>query len=444
MRVALNSNHFKWTPARLTGVSFLSAILIGAFFLSLPNATLKDGSADFLDAFFTAVSAVCVTGLSVQDTSTYFTQFGQIVILVLIQLGGLGIMTMSAALPVIFGQNLKVSQRKVFQNLYDNSDYSELKSTLRNILKYTFYIELIGAIGLTLRWYTLSGDFSKSVYLGIFHSISAFCNAGFALFSDSLVGFSDDPIINIIICALIISGGLGFVVLSQVFSPQRRKMNFHAKFVLYVSGIFIILPAVFFFFVEFSSGLIDISIGERVLVSFFQSVTARTAGFNTIDLNLLSNGSLFLICILMFVGGAPGGTAGGIKITTLGILFLSIKSILLGREQIELFGRRITTAQVTKGIGLLAISFALITSFMILLMITEDHGFKEIFFETISAFGTVGLSLGITSDLSSVGKIIICMMMFIGRIGPLSLVFLIGSQTEKVYYRYPEGKLMMG
>lgn len=436
---------FQWTAARLTSISFLSLIAIGTIFLSIPAATTSEAPARIIDALFTAVSAVCVTGLIVQDTPHFFSTYGQIVILILVQLGGLGIMTLSASLPVLFGKQVKVSRRELLHGMLEQKDYYQLRNTLKNIVKYTLIIETIGAVILTLRWYALWGDFKKALFYGIFHSISAFCNAGFALFTNSLIPFSNDLVITSTIMILIILGGLGFLLLTQIFTIRSlKKLTAHAKLTLTVTGIFIFLPAIFIFFSEFSGSLIDYSTTQKVSYSLFQSITARTAGFNTINIESLGNASLFLICILMFVGGAPGGTAGGVKVTTISILFLSIRSLFLGREQIELFGRRITLAQVTKAIAILAVSFAVVTTFMIILLIVEEASFKQIFFETISAFGTVGLSLGITPELSTLGKLVISALMLTGRLGPLTLVFLIGTQKEKLYYRYPEGQIMLG
>lgn len=437
--------NFQWTPARLTSASFLSLIFIGTVLLSLPASTLLDKPANFIDAFFTAVSAVCVTGLTVKDTSTFFSPFGQGVILFLIQIGGLGIMTLSASLPILFGKQIKLSKRDLFQGILDEDDYLNLRSTLRNIIIYTLIIEGIGATILSIRFYTLWGDWSQSIYYGVFHAISAFCNAGFALFNDSLSSFMGDPIVNITVMTLIVSGGLGFIVLKEIFNKKRwLDFSFHSKLVLTTTAILISLSATIMFFAEFSNAFLRFDFFEKFFASFFHVISARTAGFNTIDITSLTNASIFGLCILMFIGGAPGGSAGGIKVTTISILFLSIRSILSGREQIEIFGKRVTPGQLTKITAIIAVSFFMVTVLMITLMIFEEAPFKQVFFETISAFGTTGLSLGLTPNLSEIGKIIICLAMFLGRIGPLSLVFLIGTRSEKIYYRYPKGKIMLG
>lgn len=438
-------NKFLWTPARLTGLSFLSLITIGAALLSLPIATTGSNPSSFIDALFTAVSATCVTGLIVQDTPVFFSSFGHMVIMCLIQLGGLGIMTLSAALPMIFGRNLKVSQRSMFQGMFGQDDYVTLKNTIIKILQYTMVIEALGALGLTLRWYALWGDFQKALYYGVFHSVSAFCNAGFALFSDNMMSFQNDNIILSIIMMLSFLGSLGFVVLIQIFTFRHLKeYTFHTKFVLLITSFMVLLPSIFIFFNEFSNAFFEFPISKKIQLTLFHVLTGRTAGFNAIDLNDFSDATLFILMIKMFIGGAPGSCAGGIKVTTIGILFLSIRSILLGRENIEIMGRRISQGQVTKSIAVLFVSFSIITFLMIILMMVEPLPFKTIFFETLSAFGTVGWSLGITPQLSDIGKIIISIAMYIGRIGPITLVFLIGSQDQKLYYRYPTGRIMIG
>jgi len=437
--------NFHWTPARLTTLSFFGLIFFGTCFLILPFSTTNYQGARVIDALFTATSATCVTGLAVQDTATYFTFFGQIVILLLTQLGGLGIMTLSASLPILFGRQLSISRRDLFQSVMDEGDYEGLRHTVKKIIKYTLTIESIGALILAIRFYTEFKDLKKAAFYGIFHAVSAFCNAGFALFSDNLVLFRKDPVVNLVIMTLIVLGGIGFIVLIQVSNYRKTKnLDTHSKLTLIITGILIALPAAYIFFTEFSRSFINFSFGEKIFTSFFQSVTTRTAGFNTIDLTLLHESVIFVMIILMFIGAAPGSTGGGVKVTTIGILLLSLRSIFLGRDQIEIFGRQIPQDLVTKSIAIVAISFALVTSFVIVILTFEPFSLKEILFETVSAFGTVGLSLNLSPKLSDAGKFLISLMMFIGRIGPLTLVFLIGSGTQKLYYKLPRGKISVG
>lgn len=442
---------FFWTPARLIAATFLVAIIIGALLLIQPWATKGAVGASFIDALFTASSAVCVTGLVVQDTPNFFSSAGLIVILLLIQIGGLSIITLSAALPIMFGKAIKVGYRDLIVNYMDlsgyvdESGYIKLLLILKKVIKYTFLIEFIGMVILTLHWYAMWGDFGKALAFGVFHSVSAFCNAGFSLFTDNLVQFRNDPVVNIVILSLVFFGGLGFLVIYDIFSYRRFKQySFHSKLVLAITAIIIFFPSLFIFFSEFSRAFIDYPMVEKIFASIFPTICARTAGFSTYDLNILGNSSLFIICILMFIGAAPGSTAGGIKVTTLGILFLSIRAVVLGRERIEVFGRRITQSLVTKTIAIVSIYTAVQVLSIVLLLITETASFRDIVFESVSAHGTVGLSLGITPDLTPLGKFIISLTMYFGRIGPLVAVFLVGARQEKISYKYPEGNAMVG
>ncbi len=439
------TRNFQWTPARLTGASFFSLIAVGTILLLLPGATQTNTPASFIDALFTATSAVCVTGLTIQDTANYFSWFGQGVILVLMQLGGLGIMSLSAALPLLFGRNLKINQRTLMQDILGQDDYQQVRDLLGNIVRYTLLIEGVAALILSLHWYTLTKSIGASIYYGIFHAVSAFCNAGFALFSDSFVSYRGDAIVNSVIMILIILGGIGFGVLHEIFGKKEiRRLTTHTKISLIGTGLLILIPALFIFFTEFSNAYLHFTWVEKIFSSLFQSVTARTAGFNTVDLMSFGDATIFIICILMFIGACPGGTGGGIKVTTASILFLSVKAQLMGREQIEIFGRQVMPLQVTRAVAIAIVAFAILNVFVLTLFLTEQAPFKNILFEALSAFGTVGLSLNTTATLSEAGKYIIALLMFIGRIGPMTLVFLVGNQKAKTYYTYPEGHILVG
>ncbi|MCP5464880.1 MAG: Trk family potassium uptake protein [Deltaproteobacteria bacterium] len=435
----------KFSPIRITVLSFLALILFGTVLLMLPFSTAGANTAGLIDAFFTAVSAVCVTGLIVQDTATFFSRFGQGVILILIQLGGLGIMSLYAALPVIFGAQLRLSQRRMFSAIFEADNYTSLKQTIRAIVKYTFIIESLGAIILSLRFYYLLDDLKKAIFYGVFHSVSAFCNAGFALFSDSLIQFSGDWIINIVISSLYILGGLGFVVLFQLIHRRSfKKLSANSKLAVVSTLVLIIVPSIIVFHFEFNNAFVGRGIGEKTLLTFLQVTSTRTAGFNSIDLNLFSNATLFLFCILMFVGASPGGSGGGVKTTTAGLMFLSIRSIFKGQPDIECFGRRVPRDVVTRSVAIIAIGFSIVTVFIIALMMIEEASFVHVFFEVISAFSTVGLSLGLTPELTDWGKFLISIVMFVGRIGTLSLIFLIGAEDKSPSYQFPLGKFMVG
>lgn len=436
---------FHLTPIRLTVLTYFVLILFGTILLMLPMSTIAMEPIRFIDAFFTATSAVCVTGLVVQDTSTYFSGFGQTIIMMLFQLGGLGIMTLYAALPVIFGHQLKLTQRASFGEIFNTDSYQGLKIILVSIIQYTFIIEIIGATFLSLRFYFLWHDWPKAIYHGTFHAISAFCNAGFSLFSNSFNDFNSDIIINLVLMILIILGGLGFVTLQETI----RKRSFHllssySKMVLIMTGILIIIPAFFIFHIEYMNAFAGQDMIGKVLSSLFQSVTTRTAGLNTVTTASLHNTTLFLFCIMMFIGAGPGGTAGGVKVSTVGLLFLSMRSIFKGKTDIECYKKRVPEEVVTKSIAIIAVSFCIVTFFVLALLITEQSDFMQVFFEVLSAFGTVGLSLGLTPELSYVGKILVCMIMFIGRIGSLSLVFILSSKMVGSTHRYPMGKFIVG
>lgn len=436
---------FHLTPVRLTVLSFLGLILLGTILLMLPISTSLLSPIKFVDAFFTATSAVCVTGLVVQDTGTFFSTFGQMVILVLIQLGGLGIMTLYASLPVIFGRQLKLSQRRMFSAIIDVENYASLKTLLKAIIKYTFIIEFLGATALSLRFYFVWGDWEKAIYHGIFHSISAFCNAGFMLFANGLGDFRGDWIVNLVIISLYILGGLGFVVIYQMINRRSfRKLSSNSKLVLAVTAILVFVPSFMVFHTEFDAAFKDLGVLDKAIVTLMHVTSTRTAGFNTIDMTTFGNGTLFLFCILMFIGASPGGTGGGAKTTTIGLLALSIRSIFKGQPDIECFGRQVPRDVLTRAIAIIAIAFSIITVSIIILMTIEDHGFKEIFFEVISAFNTVGLTLGLTPTLSTAGKFLICFMMFVGRIGTLSLIFILGVEDHVPTYQLPTGRFMVG
>lgn len=436
---------FQLSPIHLTVISYLILILFGTFLLMLPISTVGEHPISLIDSFFTATSAVCVTGLVIHNTGAYFSQFGQGVILALFQLGGLGIMTLYASLPVLLGRQMKMAQRKAFSELFDAQNYSALKRILVSIIKYTIVIEFIGASILALKFHWDGMPWGQAIYFGAFHAISAFCNAGFIVFPEGMEAYSGDPVVNLTIMGLIILGGLGFIVLHELFSRERRKqVSSHTRLVLAMTALLIFVPSFIVFQVEFFNGFSGMGFFEKILSSFFQVITTRTAGFNTVDLNSLHSMTIFLFCILMFVGAAPGGTGGGVKVTTVGLLSLSMKAIFKRNAEIECFKKSVLPEVITRSIAIIAISFSVITLFMMALMLTEDALFKDVFFEVISAFGTVGLSLGLTPKLTFVGKILVSLLMFIGRIGSLSLVFVLSSEAKSSKYHYSPGKFIVG
>ncbi len=439
-------------PAVLISLSFLFVILSGTLFLTFPRSTNSHQGADVLTAFFTATSATCVTGLIVVDTPVYFSRFGQTVIIFLMQIGGLGIMTLSTATVFILGRSLGVTGRRVMENLLDESLLLEMRRSILYIIGMTFIVEGLGGLLLFLRW-RHDFDVSTAIYLAIFHTVSAFCNAGFALFSDNLASYAGDFPINLTITTLIILGGIGFTVVASVINmnlfrkgPKRvlSLLPVHTRLVVFITVLLILGGTILIFFFEYDNKLLDLPLQEKLLASYFQSVTTRTAGFNTIDIGGLKAATLFIMVLLMFIGASPGGTGGGIKTTTFGVLALSLRAMLLGRKEVEVYGRTIPQTVVYKSIAIGFLSAGFLSIILILLLSVEKASFIQLLFEAVSAFGTVGLSTGITSALTSVGKFLLCIAMFVGRVGPLTLAIAVGEKSIKAVYRYPDGKVMVG
>ncbi|MCY4524400.1 MAG: TrkH family potassium uptake protein [Halobacteriovoraceae bacterium] len=441
----------KLRPARLVLLSFSLVIFLGTFLLMLPVSTVEGKAISFIDAFFMATSATCVTGLSTLSLADHFSFFGQLVILGLIQIGGLSIMTLYSSTIILLGQSMGMKDRIIMQDLLAVSSLEELFVMIMDIVKYTFFIELWGGVILTMAFSFEGFEFGSAIYYGFFHSISAFCNAGFSLFNNSLESYATNPLIHGTISCLVILGGLGFIVLRDIkeIIIKRKslvRMALHSKIVLVTSAALIGMGMLFLFFGEFLNSLDNYSLWEKIQVAFFQSVTLRTAGFHTIGLDNLHTYTIYAMSLFMFIGGSPGSTAGGIKVTTFAILIQSIISTLKGRKSVGMVDRRIPPHMVVKATALTFISI-MITSFFILVMmrIESEQSFLTVFFEVVSASGTVGLSLGITPYLSVPGKIAIALMMLIGRIGPLTLVLAIGERMERTgKFDYPEGRIMIG
>jgi len=430
--------------ARVVVLSFLSVILTGTILLTFPTATTDGQGTNLVDALFTATSATCVTGLIVQDTPTYFSHFGQIVILVLIQLGGLGIMTYSAFLAILLGR-FTLGQRRMVQEMME-----EERNVLRMItyiFKMTLLLEAIGALFLFARWAFQFQRPTQAFYFSIFHSISAFCNAGFSLFSDSLSGFVSDPVINIVIIGLIVLGGLGFIVIYEVarkLRDGRHQFSTHTRLALATSGILIVTGFLVIFFFEFDGALLDYPLHAKLWASLFQSVTPRTAGFNTILISSFSPLTLTLLTLFMFIGASPGSTGGGVKTTTFAILLLSLKSIFKGKEDIEVSRRTIPGTIVYKALALFMSALLLLAAMFLFLLVFENKPFLPLLFEAVSAFGTVGLSTGITPSLTTVGKFAIMLLMFAGRIGPLTLMIALARKGRQDKIGYPQARVMIG
>ncbi len=429
-------------------LSFIGVILIGSVFLMLPVSSAEKAVTPFLDALFTSTSATCVTGLIVYDTSSYFSTFGQMVILILIQVGGLGIMTVSTAFALILGQRLTLKLENVMQNVMSGVSSINLFELLKNIVLVTVIIETIGAV---LLYATFARIYEplQAVYFSVFHSISAFCNAGFALTPDSFMTLSGNVNVTLTITSLIILGGIGFAVLidmQRYFTgkTKNRKLTLHTKLVLSTTGVLLITAFVLYFIAEYSHTMKDFSFGQRILASWFQSVTTRTAGFNSIDTAGLSKASILITLVLMFIGASPGSTGGGIKTSTFALLILTVSSLLRGKRELTVYNRKISASNYREAVSLIVISAGIIFVIVFFLMMVDTHSFVKIIFEAISAFGTVGLSMGITSELTNVGKLLITILMYVGRIGPLTLIYAFATRKIQGRIWYAEEKIAIG
>lgn len=431
-------------PQVLVG-SFLALILIGTLLLSSPWSA-AGGSPGLLTALFTSTSAVCVTGLVVQDTATYWTAFGQVVIMLLIQIGGLGIMSFATFYALLFGKKIPFRQRLIMQQSINRSNTGGIVKIFRHLLFFTFTVELLAALLLALHWRPVYG-IKTALWMGLFHAISAFNNAGFDLFGNlsSLTGLATDYTVNLIIIALIIAGGLGFVVVDELYAfRSRRRLSLHTKIVLITTALLILVPAILIFIAEYQHGLKDLPLSGKLLAAFFQAVTPRTAGFNTLNLNSLLMSTQFLIIILMFIGGSPGSTAGGIKTSTFWIVCAAIVSQIRGKKDVEVFHRRIAYQDVLRAMTIIALSGFFVMAMVLLLSFTVNAEFKQVMFEVVSAFSTVGLSLGLTAEMGTAGRLLIILTMLVGRLGPLTVALAFAYREKQPLVRYPEEKVMLG
>ncbi len=439
-------------PAKIVFLSFAILITIGTFLLMLPASSAKlNTSIGFVDALFVITSAACVTGLSTISVGNDLSVFGQLVVLVVIQIGGLSIMTLYSSIAVLLGKNLSTKERVLMQDLHDAVSLEELFEVIFNIVKYTFFIELWGGIILTFAFSYEGFDFGYAMYLGFFHSISAFCNAGFSVFDNNIENFNTIPLIHGTISVLIILGGIGFIVLKECWEAilERKplyKFSLHSKIVLLTTFYLLLSGTVFIFFSEYLSTLEGYTFWEKLQIAWFQSVTLRTAGFNSIPLMGLQTPTIFVFIILMAIGGSPGSTAGGIKTTNFAILLQSIRTTLKGRRKVQMFDRILEPKDVIKAVSLVFLYGFLASTFLLVLVSLETKtGFLPLLFETISAFSTVGLSLGVTPLLSVSGKLLISLVMFVGRIGPLTFVLAVGERESGIPEAdYPTGRVLLG
>jgi len=455
--------HRQINAPRVIMLSFAGAILAGTVLLILPFATRSPGPMPPVDALFTAASAVCVTGLIVVDTGTFFTPFGQAVIIVLIQLGGLGIMTMSTFFLIMLRRRLTLKDRLVLRDTLGEKQVKGFKGLILLIVGMTVFLETAGGISLAWRFYRVYGyPPGKAVVHGFFHSISAFCNAGFSLYSDSLARFSGDGIVIGVMGGLILLGGFGFLFwfnLTHFYfwrkdRLRRGRIRLQTRIVLAISGMLLLVMFLVFLGVEWENTLRDQALSEKLLSSFFHAVTPRTAGFNILPVSRMLPATLWLTMIMMFIGASPGSTGGGIKTVTFAVILASVYRMVTDRGQVLIGKKAIADNTAVRAISIAVLSLALIFTSTGLLLLLESPGvgdacragyLGDIFFETISAFGTVGLSTGVTPDLSAPGKLVITLTMFLGRIGPLTLALLIGRRRQApLSARYPEEAVMVG
>ena len=438
------------TPSRLIAVGFLLVILAGAGLLMLPIAS-RGEPAGFLDALFTSTSATCVTGLVVRDTFTGWTVFGQLVILALIQLGGLGFMTFITLTSMLLGKRLGLYDRKVLMQSAGNITLDGTATLIRKIIPFTFVFEFAGAALLAIRFIPEFGVL-RGIYAAVFHAISAFCNAGFDLMGmrapfSSLTAYVSDPLVSLTICMLIIIGGLGFLVWRDLVRCRFRwkRLQLHSKLVLTASGILLFGGWLLLLGFEWNASMADLSIPEKLLASFFQAVTPRTAGFNTIDLGALTGPSQAVSCLLMFIGGSPGSTAGGIKTVTAAVLVLTAISAFCGRTTVSAFGRTIAPRSIMNAVTLLMAGGVLCLVGACAIAGIEDAPFHQCLFEAVSAFGTVGVSMGLTPTLSAASCVILIVMMYMGRVGVLTLgVAVFMRRREPPRLKYPDADVFIG
>ncbi|KAF5088261.1 TrkH family potassium uptake protein [Acetobacterium wieringae] len=442
------------SPAEMLIYGFALVILLGAILLTLPMASASGTSGGFINALFTATSAVCVTGLVVVDTGTFWSVFGKVVIILLIQIGGLGFMSLTTMFFVLAGKRITIKDRLLIQSSVNMDSLSGVVKFTKYIFFSSLIIETVGALLLALVFIPEYG-FLRGTAFSFFHSISAFCNAGFDLFGNysSLTKYVGNFIVNFVIGGLIILGGLGFAVTSDIINIRKfEKMTMHAKLALTVTGVLLIIGFVLFFVFEYNNPMTmgKLSFPEKLLAAAFQSITPRTAGYNTIDIAALTTPSLFLTMLFMFIGASPGSTGGGVKTTTFAIIMMTVVSVLHGRKDVVAFKRSIMGPAIRRSISVIVIALGIVIFMIFVLLCTEpEASFETVVFEVLSAFGTVGLTTGLTPHLSTAGKIAISLTMFVGRLGPLTVAYAISRSEKRARenvgnFKLPEGNIMIG
>lgn len=436
-------------PAQVIVLGFAAAVAIGTLLLMLPVSRNGPEGAPFLDALFTSTSSVCMAGLSTVDTPVYWSGFGKVVILALIQIGGFGVMSFGALLGVLLARRLGLRSRISAAAETKATGFGEVRRVLLGVLAITLIVEILTAGFLAARYVTAYGySPARALWHGIFHSVSSFNNAGFALHTDNLIGFAGDPWICLPIAAAVIIGGLGFPVLFELRRQYHRPIHWsmNTKLVLTGTVVLLVTGSAFLTAVEWSNPatLGGLKPGERVLAGFFQSAITRTAGFNSIDISQMHPVSWLGMDILMFIGGGPAGTAGGLKITTVAVLFFILATELQGGTAVNIFGKQLSRAVHRQAITVVLLAIALVVGSTMFLMLITDFGQERILFEVVSAFATVGLSTGITASLPPAGQLVLILLMFVGRLGPATLGAALALRERPVLYEYPKERPLIG
>lgn len=435
------------TPVQILALGFFIVIIIGTILLMLPISSKANVVTPFIDAFFTSTSAVCITGLATLNTADHWSYFGTTILILLVQIGGLGFMSFATLFALILGKKITLKDRLIMQEAMNTFSLQGLVKLAKYILIFTFVVEGIGALFLSTKFIPDYG-IARGTYLSIFYSISAFCNAGFDLTGNSLVPYASDAVIILTISALIVIGGLGFTVWAELYNFKGiKKLSVHSKLVLTMTIFLIVFGwiSIYIFEITNPETLKNMSIKGQMLSSFFVSVCTRSGGFSSISLADMTLAGTFLTMIFMFIGGAPGGTAGGIKITTIGILIMTVVSVFRNDEDTKLYNRTVSKELVYKSFVIFTIAMALVIAETMVLSFTEMGASLEyILFEVISAFATVGLSLGLTPELSIIGKLLISATMFIGRVGTLTLFLALSNRKNGSAIKYPEAKILVG
>jgi trk system potassium uptake protein TrkH len=450
------------TPSRVLVFGYASLIILGTVLLALPFSSSREaGRASIVDAYFTASSAICVTGLIVRDTQHDFSLLGKAIILFLIQIGGLGYMTLATSFSLILGRKISLRERLATREGLGELTLEDLGRFALRVFIVTVILEAVGTAILFTRFRLIGLTISRAAAFGLFHSVSAFCNAGFSTFSRNLSGYADDTVVSLTVLVLFLSGGLGFFVLREAhrrwIRRSIRRFSVHTKLVLAVTGILLVIGFTSVLVLEAGKSMADLSVKGKVLASLFQGATPRTAGFSTLDIGALTAPTLFLMILLMFVGASPGGTGGGVKTTTCGSCLLKIYSVLVGKENVSVFGRRLPDAVITRAFVLVIAGIIIVCVGTGVLLVSESgpvlsRGFVGVLFEEVSAFGTVGLSVGsytkpqtsLSHDFSSLGKVIIALTMLAGRVGPLTLGVAVVVRQRREVFAYPEERVLIG